>query len=79
MQEQLILLGILLIFIGIVLIFLGAVLGSRENVRSEWGFFGLIGPIPFGVWKSEKAFILTLTIFIISLIILILMKVVKWL
>jgi uncharacterized membrane protein len=61
MQENLILTGILLVFIGILLIFIGAVLGSKE-VKTEWGFFGLIGPIPIGAWSSMKVFVLTIII-----------------
>ena len=76
MQENLILIGILLVLGGILLIFLGAILGSKENVKTEWGFFGLIGPIPIGAWSSKKAFILTMGIIIILVLILILMR--RW-
>ncbi|MEM5766356.1 MAG: hypothetical protein QW423_01840 [Candidatus Aenigmatarchaeota archaeon] len=75
MEEKLILTGFLLIFFGFLLIFLGAVLSSK-NLKTEWGFFGLIGPIPFGVWSDKRAFILTITIFAIMLTIFILLK--KW-
>ncbi|MEM5772863.1 MAG: TIGR00304 family protein [Candidatus Aenigmatarchaeota archaeon] len=78
MQENLIFIGILLIFVGILLIFLGAILSSKE-VKTEWGFFGLIGPIPFGAWSSKRVFALTIILFIILVIILSLMKVIKWL
>ncbi|MEM5879278.1 MAG: TIGR00304 family protein [Candidatus Aenigmatarchaeota archaeon] len=76
MREHLIFAGILLIFVGILIVFLGVILGSKENVKTEWGFFGLIGPIPFGIWNSKGAFILTIMIFIILMLILILIK--KW-
>lgn len=64
----------LLIFVGILLIFLGAILGQKENVKTEWGVFGLIGPIPFGAWNSEKILILTVMFFIIFVVLLLLMK-----
>jgi uncharacterized membrane protein len=76
MQENLILVGIFLILVGIFLIFLGAIIGSKENVKTEWGFFGLIGPVPIGAWSSRKAFILTIGIIIILVLILIVMK--RW-
>jgi uncharacterized membrane protein len=76
MQENLVLIGIFLIFIGILLIFLGAILGSKENVKTEWGFFGLIGPVPIGFWSSKKAFIFTVGLIIILVLILIFMK--RW-
>ncbi|MEM7821660.1 MAG: TIGR00304 family protein [Candidatus Aenigmatarchaeota archaeon] len=75
MQEQLVFIGILLIFVGMLIVFLGAILGLKET-RVDWGVFGLIGPIPFGAWNSKKAFILSITIFIVSMIILILIK--RW-
>lgn len=64
-----------MIFVGFILIFLGAILGSKE-IESEWGFFGLIGPIPFGAWSSKRVFALSITIFIVMLTILILIK--RW-
>ena len=76
MQENLVLIGIFLIFIGILLIFLGAILGSKENVKTEWGFFGLIGPVPIGFWSSKKTFIFTVELIIILVLILIFMK--RW-
>ena len=65
--------GISLIFIGFLLIFIGAILSS-ENVKTEWGFFGLIGPIPIGAWNSKKAFLFTLGAIIILILVLILVK-----
>jgi len=65
-----------LVFVGIFLIFLGAFFGPKENVKTEWGFFGLIGPVPIGFWSSKKAFIFTIGVIIILVLVLILMK--KW-
>jgi uncharacterized membrane protein len=76
MEENLILMGVLLIFVGILLIFLGIIFGSKENVKTEWGFFGLIGPVPIGFWSSKKAFIFTVGLIIILVLVLTLMK--RW-
>jgi uncharacterized membrane protein len=76
MEENLILMGVLLIFVGILLIFLGIIFGSKENVKTEWGFFGLIGPLPIGFWSSKRAFIFTVGLIIILVLVLMLMK--KW-
>ncbi|MEM7814224.1 MAG: DUF131 domain-containing protein [Candidatus Aenigmatarchaeota archaeon] len=78
MNENLVLIGSLLIFFGILLIFLGAI-SDQKNSKVEWGFFGLIGPIPFGFWSSKKIFILSIVFMIIILMILVLMRVIEWL
>lgn len=77
MKENLLLMGILMIFLGILLIVIGAILSSRET-KVEWGFFGLIGPIPIGAWSSQRALVLTLMILISLIVILILLKVLAW-
>jgi uncharacterized membrane protein len=71
--QNLVLIGMSLIFIGILLILIGTILGSK-NVRTEWGFFGLIGPIPVGAWSSKKTFIFTTIIFIILILVLLSIK-----
>jgi len=75
MEENLILAGIVMIFLGILLIVIGTILSSRE-AKVEWGFFGLIGPIPIGAWSSQKMFVLTLIVLIFLITILLLLK--KW-
>lgn len=75
MEERLILIGILLILIGVLLTVIGNVLKLKE-AKVEWGFFGLIGPVPIGAWSNKKTFILTMGIIIILVLILTFMK--KW-
>jgi len=65
--NSLFLLGIALILIGIGLIIYSSILGSKEV---EYGFIGIIGPIPIVISSSREMLILSIVIFIIILFIL---------
>lgn len=65
MYEQLVILGIIAILAGFVLIVLGFVLGaskSSSTSKTEWGFFGIIGPFPIGFGSSKNSFLLAASI-----------------
>lgn len=56
-MEQLIPIGILIIFIGFVVVITGLILLTlKSKGKTEYGFGGFIGPIPFG-FATRKEFL----------------------
>lgn len=66
--------GLFLVLLGIFLIFIAGILNKK--VKTEWGFFGLIGPIPIGFWSSKTMFLLTLAFLVLFIIII--FMIFKW-
>jgi len=74
--EQLVTVGIIVILLDSGLVIIGSILNtskSNSNTKTEWGFFGLIGPFPIGFGSSKQSFLFTVAmaaIFITMFIIL---------
>lgn len=75
MQEQLIPIGILVILVGFALVVIGSILTAfKGKAKTEWGFFGLIGPFPIGAWSGRNVFIITIVIAVIFLLFFVLLN-----
>lgn len=72
MDEKLIFISSFLIFLGILLLIIGVILNKK--VKTEFGFFGLIGPIPIGFWSSKTALLLTLVFLFVSILIILMIR-----
>ncbi|MEM2932882.1 MAG: hypothetical protein QW622_01580 [Candidatus Pacearchaeota archaeon] len=71
-SDKLFTIGISLIIIGIIIVFIASLSSLfGKKTKTEVGFGGFIGPIPFGVFSSKQAFWIWLALFLLFIFILI--------
>jgi uncharacterized protein (TIGR00304 family) len=71
MIKNIIPIGILVTIIGFIIIFIGALLSAQaleQKTNVKFSFFGLIGPIPFGLGNDKRLFLLSVMATIIFVV-----------